>query len=44
MLQTGNYKAKGWVYKYSWLNKRVIASLHSEYVSTAAEERKERDE
>jgi len=33
----------GWLYKYSSLNKRVIAFLHSEYVSTA-EERKERDE
>jgi len=34
------------LYKYSWLNKRVVAFLHSEYVSgyPAAEELKERDE
>ena len=28
----------------SWLNRRVIAFLHSEYISRHPEERKERDE
>ncbi|MFZ0222495.1 MAG: hypothetical protein WAM42_12495 [Candidatus Nitrosopolaris sp.] len=32
------------IVRRSWLNRRVIAFLHSEYISKHRQERKERDE